>query len=215
MPTKTLDSIIPVTIESDMYFNECRTLQTLSVGLVTIAKTLQRPEVTWQQQTGGKLTFLSYGLDIDGTKGNLDLIACFFHWFGVSVCNFARLIGFIHGLVESHFTRADLSNPAKFSDIRNSVESYVNSVSELSDVLAWRNKVGAHFAITAPRKDDSISTLDASVIFPVSFSNGRYRVGDLSLTRKNATGVHTSSIPSWSVTEVFEQLTPRYWPQSQ
>jgi len=215
MPTKTLDAIVPVIIESDVYFNECRTLRTLSVGLVTIAKTLQRPEVTWQQQAGGKLTFLSYGLDIDGTKGNLDLIACFFHWFGVSVCNFARLIGFVSGLVESHFTRADLSNPAKFPDIRKSVDSYVNSVSELSNVLMWRNKVGAHFAIAAPKKGDNISTLDASVIFPVSFSNGRYRVGDLSHTRKNVAGVHTSSIPSWSVTEVFEQLTPRYWPQSQ
>lgn len=212
MATRTLDSITPVIVESDKYFNECRSLQKVSTGLITIARNLNRPEAVWRQQTGGKMKFFTYGLDIDGTKTNLDLIACFFHWFGVSVCNFARLVGFVRGLAASDFTRADLNDPACFSDVRKSVESYVTGVSELSDVLKWRHKVGAHFAITAPQKNDNISTLDESVIFPVVFSDGRYRVNGFSFTRKNVTGIHTSSIPSWSVTEVFEQLTPRYWP---
>jgi len=48
MATLTLDSIAPVTIESDKYFNECRTLQTLSTGLTMIARNLKRPEAAWQ-----------------------------------------------------------------------------------------------------------------------------------------------------------------------
>ena len=211
MPTVTLDTIAGISVDSNDYFNECRTLEMLSTGLVGVADNLKRREVAWAQQTGGKVKFHVYGLDIDGTKGNLDLIACFFHWFGVSVCNFARLVGFVRGLSANEFTRADLNDPGRFQDVRSSVDSYVGTLAELSDVLVWRNKVGAHFAITAPHKSDNMSTLDMSVMFPVTFTNGQYRVGELTLTRKNAASTHTSAIPCWSVTEVFESLIPRYW----
>ena len=212
MPTVTLDTIAAVSVDSDDYFNEHRTLQMLSTGIVALADNLKRREAAWEQRTGGKVKFHVYGLDIDGTKGDLDLIACFFHWFGVSVCNYARLVGFVRGLSANEFTRADLSNPSKFQDVRASVDTYVGNLPELSDVLVWRNKVGAHFAITAPHKSDNVSTLDMSVMFPVTFTNGQYRVGELTLTRNNAVGTHTSALPCWSVTEVFESLLPRYWP---
>jgi len=172
---------------------------------------LKERELAWERQTAGSVKFHSYGLDIDGTKGKLDLIACFFHWFGVSICNYARLVGFIRGLSVGEFTRGDFNDRAKFQNIQSSVDAYLRDLSELSDVLVWRNKVGAHFAITAPRKSDNVSTLDMSVMFPVTFSDGRYRVGELTLTRKNAVGTQTSAIPCWSVTEVFDRLVPRYW----
>jgi hypothetical protein len=212
MPIVTLDNIDGISVDSDDYFNECRTLQMLSTGLVGVADNLKRREAAWQQQTAGKVKFHVYGLDIDGTKGNLDLIACFFHWFGVSVCNFVRLVGFVRGLSANEFSRADLADAAKFKAIKSSVDGYVNRVAELSDVILWRNKVGAHFAITAPHKSDNLSTLDMSVMFPVTFTDGQYRVGELTLTRKNSFGTHTSAIPCWSVTAVFESLIPRFWP---
>ena len=212
MPIVTLDAIAGISVDANDYSNECRTLQVLSTGLVGIADNLRRREAAWRQQTAGKFKFHVYGLDIDGTKGNLDLIACFFHWFGVSLCNFARLVGFVRGLSANEFSRADLSDTTKFEAIKSCVDGYVNTVTELSDVLVWRHKVGAHFAITAPRKSDNVSTLDMSVMFPVTFTDGQYRVGELTLTRRNSTGTHTSAIPCWSVTEVFENLLPRYWP---
>lgn len=212
MPTVTLDAIAGISVDSNDYFNECRTLQMMSTGLVGVADNLKRREAACEEQTAGKVKFHVYGLDIDGTKGNLDIIACFFHWFGVSLCNFARLVGFVRGLSVNEFSRADLSDPAKFDAVKASVDEYVNAVPELSDVVVWRNKVGAHFAITAPRKSDNVSTLDMSVMFPVTFTDGQYRVGELTLTRKNSSGTHTSAIPCWSVTEVFEKLLPRYWP---
>ncbi len=199
-------------MDSNDYFNECRTLQMISTGLVGVADNLKRREAAWEEQTAGKVKFHVYGLDIDGTKGNLDLIACFFHWFGVSLCNFARLVGFVRGLSVNEFSRADLSDPAKFDAVRASVDEYINAVPELSDVVVWRNKVGAHFAITAPRKSDNVSTLDMSVMFPVTFTDGQYRVGEVTLMRKNSSGTHTSAIPCWSITEVFEKLLPRFWP---
>jgi hypothetical protein len=212
MPTITLDAIAGLSVDTDDYFNECRTLRMLSIGLAGIADNMKRREAVWEQQTAGKIKLNVYGSDIDGTTGNLDLTACYFHWFGVSVCNFARLVGFIRGLNATDFTRADVGDPTKSESVRSSVDCYVANVPELSEVLQWRNKVGAHFAITAPKKSDNASTLDMSVMFPVSFSNDRYRVGEWTLTRSNASGTHTSAIPSWSVTEAFERLIPRYWP---
>ncbi len=212
MSTTTLDAVACVTIDTAEHFNECRTLQMLSTGLMRIADDLRRRESAWEQATGGKVQFHVYGLDIDGTKGNLDLIACLFHWFGVSLVNYARLVGFIRALSNQDFTRSDLCDPARFKNITSIVDSYVKAVSELDAVLKWRNKVGAHFAITAPYNNDNVATLDMSVMFPVTFAKGRYRVGELSLTRSNSSGSHTSEIPCWSVTEVFESLLPRYWP---
>jgi len=212
MSIVTLDRIDGVSVETDDYFNEYRTLQMLSKGLLEVAANLKQRESAWEQQTAGKVKLHVYGLDIDGTKGNLDLIACFFHWFGVSVCNFVRLVGFIRGLSANEFSRADLADATRYPSIKSSVDNYVNRVTEVSDVLVWRNKVGAHFAITAPRKSDNLSTLDMSVMFPVTFTDGQYRVGELTLIRKNASGTQASAIPCWSVTAVFESLIPRYWP---
>ena len=213
MSSTTLDTVARVTIDASEHFNEVRTLQMLSAGLMRIADDLRRRESAWEQANGGKVNLHVYGLDIDGTKGNLDLIACLFHWFGVSLVNYARLVGFIKALSNKDFTRSDLNDPAEFKKITLIVDTYVKAVTELDAVLRWRNKVGAHFAITAPYKDDNVATLDMSVMFPVTFTNGRYRVGELTLTRSNSMGSHSSEIPCWSVTEVFESLIPRYWPQ--
>jgi hypothetical protein len=212
MPNVTLDAIAGVSFDYNNCVNEQRTLQMLSTGLVGIASNIKQRELAWQKQFGAKVKVQIYGLDIDGTKGDLDQIACFFHWFGVSLCNYARLVGFVRGLAVNDFSRADLSDPTKFKAVKESVDRYVNAVPELSDVVVWRNKVGAHFAITAPHKSDNHSTLDMSIMFPVTFTNGQYRVGELTLTRKNSSGTHNSAIPCWSVTEVFEKLIPRYWP---
>ncbi len=169
-------------------------------------------ELEFERRCGpNKVTTFSFGLDFDGTRVRLDVIACFFHWFGVSACNFVRLVGFIHGLERKLFTRADLEAKASFKTIKAAVDGYVNSVTELDNVLVWRNKVGAHFAMTDPYKDDNIATLDMSVIFPVTFEN-RYFVGGLTMGKGNQTAFHTSQLPRWSLTEVFEALVPRFWP---
>lgn len=214
MSSITLDAVAGVTITDGDHFNERRTLQMLSAGLLRIADDLRRRELAWEQAAGRNVQVHVYGLDVDGTKDNLDLIACMFHWFGVSLVNYARLIGFVRGLTNNNFTRSDLGEPGNFKSITGAVDAYVKVVPELEAVLKWRNKVGAHFAITAPHKDDNLATLDMSVMFPVSFTNGRYRVGELTLRRSSSSGVsHTSEIPCWSVTELFESLLSRYWPQ--
>jgi hypothetical protein len=158
------------------------------------------------------MVFTQFGATSNEEQVDLNLIACFFHWFGVSVINYARLVGFIRGLELNQFTRDDLKNSQKSKDISKQVKTYVESVPELASVLIWRNKVAGHFAITDPRPDDNIATLNMSVTFPVTLSNGKYLVGDMSMMMTNASGIHASALPTWSVTEVYESLIPRFWP---
>src|SRR4051794_23240516 len=212
MSTLTLDAIEPIEIGDTEYPNEVGTLRTLHRGLWGLANSVANREFPFLEMSK-KMKFVSFGRDVDATTTDIDMVACLFHWFGVSLCNFARLVGFIRGLKEGDFTRADLTDQGKTKArvVKNSVDAYVQSISELQPVLVWRDKIAAHFAITDPRKDDNIATLDMSVVFPVTYASPRYRANYFQLIRSNAAGVHTSALPEWSVTEVYEQLAPRYW----
>lgn len=216
MTTVFLDAIEHVEISSNDHANEVGTLRTLFRGLHQLYGMIKRRELDFEHQIalklepGQKLKVFAQGLDYDGTSERLDAIACFFHWFGVSLCNFARLVGYIRGVEKGEFARSDLHDKTNFKTIKEAIDAYVASIPELANVLVWRNKVFGHFAITDPRKDDNIATLDMSVIFPVTFEN-RYFVGGLTMTKGNATSSHTSQLPRWSVTEVFEALIPRFW----
>ena len=121
----TLDAKIGLAVSPNDYFNEVRSIQTLSLGLRCIAEQLKVRERAWEAQTKGKVNLVSFGLDIDGQPGSpyLDIVACLFHWFGVSLCNMARLVGFVNGLQRGDFSRCDLADAAKFKHIKDSVDS--------------------------------------------------------------------------------------------
>jgi hypothetical protein len=177
MTTIGIDTVAKLEISPGDHFNEVRTLKTLSRGLYQLYIMVKSRELEFERRCGqNKMIMQSYGIDFDGSRENLEPIACFFHWFGVSVCNFARLVGFINGLEKKLFTREDLDAKANFPKIKKVVDNYANSLIELEKVRVWRNKVSSHFAITDPYPDDNIATLDMSVVFPVSFDN-RYIVG--------------------------------------
>lgn len=205
-----LDGIEPLKVVRQAYFNEIGSLRTLFNGLSELCASVKRREVAFEKAGGDKVKVMVFGSAMESQQ-SLDVTACMFHWFGLSLCNYARLIGYIRGLHRGDFTRSDLTDKKAVDKVRTSIEGYVSSIPELAAVKVWRNKVFAHFAITDPYKDDNISTLDMSVIFPVTFE-GRYYVGSMVITRRNSIGSHTSALPRWSMTEVFESLIPRLWP---
>lgn len=215
MPTLTIDAVEPIEIGDNEHPNEVGTLRTLYRGLWGLANSVAYREHPFLEMSK-KMTFVSFGRDVDATTKDIDMVACFFHWFGVSLCNFVRLVGFIRGLKNGEFVRADLTDQAKTKAraIKNSVDAYVRSVPEVQPVLIWRDKIAAHFAITDPRKDDNIATLDMSVVFPVTYASPRYRANYFQMIRSNGESAHASAFPEWSVTGVYEQLSSRYWPGS-
>jgi hypothetical protein len=132
----------------------------------------------------------------------------------VSLINYAKLVGFVSGLSSNAFTRHDLEDEKKFQEIAKYCDAYVGSVEELAAIKFWRDKIAAHFAITAPRKTDNPAFLDFSVMYPVGYGNGRFRVSVFSLRRTDSAGnAHTGKLPSWSLTETHEALQGRYWNQ--
>lgn len=206
-----IDSVESLNVNRNDYFNEIGSLRTLSNGLRELSAPIKRREAAFAKAGGDRFNVLMYGGTSPAEVRMLDVTACMFHWFGLSLCNYARLVGFIRGLHCGDFVRADLTDKKGVEKAKRSIEAYVLGIPELTDVKTWRNKVFAHFAITDPFREDNISTLDMSVICPVTFE-GKYYVGSMVMTKKNSSGNHTSSLPKWSMTDVFESLIPRFWP---
>jgi hypothetical protein len=208
---ETIDRVTKCQIDPANASTELTTLRYLRFGLcqlyekvVTKEKPLRESDDAKRRWRASYMTTPELGAD--------DLIPCYFHWYGISILNYARLVGFLCGLSLNKFTRSDLHDKEKFDKITQYCDSYVKDVGELSPIKFWRDKSAAHFAITAPKiRDDNPALLDLSVMYPVAYSDGRYRVGVFSLRRTDSAGnLHTGKFPGWSLTETHEALQPRY-----
>ena len=213
----TIDQKAKHEINSDEGGNELATLNYLSTGLRQLymnVAAIERPLQEIDEKNG--LRTMAFG-NIPGLpKESIQLLPCFFHWYGTSLYNYARLVGFLSGLSTETFTRQDIEDPNNFDAITKVCNDYVSSIPELAAIKVWRDKVAGHFAITAPRKTrltyDNPALLDFSVMYPVAFDNDRFRVGVFRLLRTDGAGdSHIGELPSWSLTEVHEALQPRYW----
>lgn len=212
-----IDHIQEINLPGDQGGNELTTLACLQAGLGALATQvtlLEKPIQEEERTTKRQVWF--FGNNPALPPGAVMLLPCFFHWFGISVCNYVRLVGFLRGLAQGAYDRTALEEPAKFKLIEEQCNDYVSSVAELAPVKLWRDKIAAHFAITAPHKtSDNVALLDFSVMYPVGYDSGRFRVNVLVHFRSDASGLtHEAKLPPWSVTEVFEQLSERYWPAS-
>jgi hypothetical protein len=121
------------------------------------------------------------------------LVACSFHWYAVSLCNYLRLVGWL-----------------AYGQKPTEARAYARRVAP--NVVAWRNKVGAHFARTDPRPEDGSATLSASVMFPVGFENGTFVAHPFTLVIGNGKGKTTSVDMRWSLSRIHRALAERYWP---
>jgi hypothetical protein len=215
--TMTLDHATGLTIDPDRYFNELQTLRSLANGVMFLDAQVRSEEERIRKEHAG-LMFAFGNSSI--VRPRLDaLMPSFFHWFAISIPNLARLIGYVGAMESGTISKVDLETPDSFAKISGACTAYVTSVAEIADVVTWRNKVAAHLALTDPRKTkagfDNIATLEATTVHPVTFSAGRFRVGELKLLRGVVGGQeHQSALPCWSITDVMEQLRSRYWPQT-
>jgi hypothetical protein len=121
------------------------------------------------------------------------MVMCAFHWYAVSVCNYARTVGWV-----------------RFGPDKKKIDDYVTSV--LPSVALWRNKVAAHFGFTDPRGDNLADFTVYSM--PLCFTNEGFSMGEMKVSIKVQDVAHSSSdaLVPWSLTDVHRQLRPRYWP---
>lgn len=91
---------------------------------------------------------------------NQDLVACAFHWYAVTVCSYVKMVGWL-------VNDGDSTKALK----------YIKDI--IPAVYVWRNKVAAHFAEIAPKKEDNPADLGKSVMFPISFDDDAFCTGSL------------------------------------
>ncbi len=136
------------------------------------------------------------------------IIPCTFHWFSTSLVNYIRLIGLVDLLNKKNWKSEDISNQDNKQTIKGYCTDYVKKI--IPDIYTWRNKVSAHFAATDPFSNDNLGTLEASVMNSIVYHTPYFKAGALTWHTKG----ETSQLPSWSITETYEHLTDRYWPDS-
>ena len=165
-----------------------------SIGLEIIARTVWHSE---QRLLGVPQAFIyPENLYEDG------IISSYFYWFGVTLVNHCRLCGMLIYLHRNNLTDTSLLDSSTRSNATAFVRDYIKSI--IPDIPVWRHKLGAHFAFTDPRAEDTLLDLQQSIMTHSVYVRGRWR----------ACGARhgDNAIPEWSVTEEMERLKPRFWP---
>jgi len=201
--TKTLDYIEKFILSGEnltKYSNELASLRYLSEGLAFLYKQVKKIELTINERIDPKIRVFSYGNDPRMAGIPRDLISCAFHWYSVSVCNYALMVGWLRHTIEP-----TSSLPW----------DYVDSI--MPAVRAWRDKVAAHFSKADIRyRGDNIAEKEVSVFYPIAFDDDAFHAAPMKFTMtKKGKRITSDVLQKWSLTKMHEQLLPRYWPAPQ
>lgn len=200
----TIDYIDNIVVSAQDHHNIINTLDSLNSGLFHLAYAVRKTEIeAWEESDKATLKFSTdFG-------NNLELfLSCLFDWFSISLISYMQMVKLMQ-MMETHaWSMQDLKQKTIQKQLRASYKPYFNRIAP--EVLQWRNKIAAHRSAADPRSD-SLSTIVYSTIPPVTYQTPYYGVGylKLSMTREG-----TSDFRSWSLTEKYEELIPRYWPQN-
>ncbi|MFC1904786.1 hypothetical protein ACFLXT_03370 [Chloroflexota bacterium] len=181
--------------------NNYQSLYYLSNGLNALANIVRNQEIKLSQSG---LVFSMGPADIEDMHFE-SLLPCYFSWFTVSLVNYTRLIGLFDILVKKGWSSDLIKESKNSSVIADHCNKYVREV--ISDILLWRNKVSAHFAITDPYDADNIALLEYSIMNTVCYLKPYYKAGAAQWSTRG----QQADLPSWSLTETYERLIPRYW----
>lgn len=135
------------------------------------------------------------------------IIPCSFNWFSITIVNYLRLVALVDLMSQNNWKSDALADPKNRQTIKKHCKDYVSNT--IPEIHTWRNKVAAHFAATDPFKDDTLGTLEQSIMNSVSYKYPYYHVG---IFQWNAQGT-TANLPTWSLTQTYERLRTRFWPE--
>jgi hypothetical protein len=208
-----LDYIGNVEVDENLYHQQLFALKCLSRGLADLYDSVENFEIavqSYELERRKRVSFMGEDLGKFGIDSSVEyLLPCYFHWFSNTLCNYARLVGVFKALSDNSVSYADITQRGGSAEAKKLCDSYVSSISDLTEVLSWRNKVAAHFSISDPRKNDTSALLQGAGFNSVAYDNSRFRV-EVFVGSLNG---EESNLPSWSLTEKFEKLAPRFWPE--
>lgn len=191
----TLDHIDHLVLEGDEevhHGNELVALSHLKLGLNFLYSQVSKVEsvVLARLDPSKEVWALGNAPFLDGIPQGL--IVCSFHWYAVSACNYVHLVGW-------------LTNGHDKPKAREYVEHVAPSM------YLFRNKIGAHFALSSPSPKDSQADLERSTMFGVSWYRDRFYAGayNLSVRRKGQSSSSRTDM-RWSLTEMHELLRARF-----
>lgn len=196
-----LDHIDKITVPGNPFkepANEYFALICLSQGMEFLYRQAKRIDDGINQHLGKVVQLAASGSSpfFDGVPRQL--LTCSFHWYAVSCCNYVRTIGAIA-------RRQDSSRPLPYE--------YAKSV--IPEVVAFRDKVAAHFAWSTESGRDNDAERLASVIPPLGWSQDSFYVGTLQISlRRSGKSSKSDALKPWSLCKVHEALRPRYWPET-
>ena len=86
----------------------------------------------------------------------------------------------------------------------------------IPEVVAFRDKVAAHFAWSTENVRDNDAERLASILPPLTFIDDSFCVGGLAIAVwSSGTASDSKAMQPWSVCKVHEALIKRYWPLPQ
>jgi hypothetical protein len=180
--------------EARAHGNEMSALNDLRQGLEYLNRQVLKVEKEVNARTGPAVRCCLYGNVDDLLHGiPMGLVACSFHWYAVSACNYVRLVGWL-----------------RCANARGALD-YLGVV--LPEVRSWRDKVAAHYALACSDPRDSEAERKASVLMPIGWNDDAFWASPIVLHIRSSGKVSDSSaLRPWSLTKVHEKLRQRYWP---
>lgn len=197
-----IDHTKNIAVSTETHHNNLRVLSSLDVGMFHLAEFARRRETeNWQRFGKDKVTFFS---DF-GSSAEL-LLGCIFDWFSISLVSYMRTVQLMHLMETNGWELDDLKLKPAQRELHNACDVYIAEIAP--DVLEWRNKIAAHRAATDPRSD-SLALLTYSTFPTVGYESPYYVAGHLRLTLGDGS---SAALPQWSITQRYEELVSRYWP---
>ena len=198
-----LDHIKNIGLDTtDPPLSNTHALWDLRAGLHFLACVVRTEEIRLSKELPETPVFAA-GSSIDPNG----IIACCFNWFSISIVSYLRLVGLIDVMSQQGWKSQDIrGSEGNRRRIRSHCVEYVKDI--VPDILQWRNKIAAHFAVTDPTAEDNLGTLQYCVINPISYSRPYLKAGDLTWT----IGTEESQLPAWALTQKYEELEKRLWP---
>lgn len=199
-----LDHIDKITVSGNVFHepvNEYWALICLQDGMEFLYHQALRSDQAVSQQVNpdDSVRFFGCGNVPAFNQVPKSLLTCAFHWYAISACQYVRTVGAI-----SH----------KLDPTRPLPHEYAENI--IPEVIAFRDKVAAHFAWSTKNKRDNDAERLASILPPLTFNDDSFYVGGLVVAvRGSGKASDSQAIKPWSLCKVHEALRKRYWPDQQ